>query len=161
MSEDSLGSLIASVDARLARGESYRNILDEVLRSFEASVGTIHRWNPVTHLLELQEQIGLPDVVRAQVERIPLGKGMAGIAAERRAPVQVCNLQTDDSGVVRPAARETRVEGSIATPMLVGGELRGVLGIAKPIPYEFDSHETDCLEAIATRLGQSFVRAST
>jgi hypothetical protein len=40
----------------------------------------------------------------------------------------MCNLQIDDSGVARPAAKETKVEGSIAVPMLLEGKLYGTLG---------------------------------
>lgn len=71
---------------------------------------------------------------------------MAGIAAERGEPVQVCNLQTDSSGVVRPGARDTKMEGSIAAPMLdSAGALKGTLGVAKPVAYDFTALECDLL----------------
>ena len=54
---------------------------------------------------------------------------------------EICNLQTDDSGVARPAARETKVEGSIAVPMLLNGTLYGTFGIAKPVAYDFTKEE--------------------
>ena len=86
---------------------------------------------------------------------IPVGKGMAGIAAERKQPVQVCNLQTDDSGVARPSAKLTQMEGSLAAPMLVDGDVRGVLGIAKPTAYDFSDAETDLLMAVGALLADS------
>ena len=70
---------------------------------------------------------------------------MAGIAAERKQPVQICNLQTDASGVAKPGAKETKMEGSITVPMLLNGQLRGTLGVAKPIPYEFSDAESGIL----------------
>ena len=76
---------------------------------------------------------------------IPIGKGMAGIAAERMQPVQVCNLQTDASGVAKPGAKDTKMEGSISAPMILDGKLRGTLGAAKPIPYEFSDAESSLL----------------
>src|SRR5690606_9933848 len=85
---------------------------------------------------------------------IPIGKGMAGIAAERRQPVEMCNLQTDDSGVARPAAKETKVEGSIAAPMMLDGKLFGTLGIAKPVPYDFTQEENEAL----MRIGEAISR---
>ena len=96
--------------------------------------------------LELAAHRGLPEVVVPKIKTIPIGKGMAGIAAERREPVQVCNLQTDTSGVVRPGARDTKMEGSIAAPMIgTDGVLKGTLGIAKPVPYDFTPDECDLL----------------
>ena len=85
---------------------------------------------------------------------IPIGKGMAGIAAERREPVQVCNLQTDASGVVREGAKMTRMEGSLAVPMLDGKRLCGVLGVAKPVEYEFTAAQTEALMAVGQVLAK-------
>src|SRR5207237_4288740 len=77
------------------------SILDDLLGHFKCSTGTIHLLAE-SGFLELAAQRGLPDVVVSKIATIPVGKGMAGIAEERREPVQVCNLQTDTSGVVRP-----------------------------------------------------------
>jgi signal transduction protein with GAF and PtsI domain len=130
-------------------------VLDRALDHFDCSVGTIHDLDPATGLLRLRAQRGIPDVLMPRLQRIPIGKGMAGIAAERREPVQVCNLQTDASGVAKPAAKETRMEGSIAAPMLLGEQLRGVLGVAKPTPYEFTAEETALLMEAARVIGQA------
>jgi signal transduction protein with GAF and PtsI domain len=129
-------------------------VLDRLLAHFGCAVGTIHRLDPGSGLLQLQAQRGLPDMLRPRVDRIPLGKGMAGLAAERRQPVQVCNLQTDTSGVAKPAAKETRMEGSIALPILDGDALRGVLGVAKPTAYEFTAAETALLQEGANIVGK-------
>jgi L-methionine (R)-S-oxide reductase len=88
------------------------------------------------------------------VGTVPIGKGIAGLAAERREPIALCNLQTDNSGQARPAAKSTGMEGSLAVPMLVGGELRGVLGVAKACEYDWSSGEKELLLAIAVRLGE-------
>jgi len=41
------------------------------------------------------------------VERVPIGKGMAGLAAERNEPVSTCNIQSDNSGNVNAGAKQT------------------------------------------------------
>jgi L-methionine (R)-S-oxide reductase len=84
---------------------------------------------------------------------VPIGKGIAGLAAERREPIALCNLQTDASGQARPAAKSTGMEGSLAVPMLVNDELRGVLGVAKACEYDWSAEEKALLLALATRLG--------
>ena len=131
-------------------------LLDEVLAAFDCPTGTIHALEPGDGLLHLKAYQGIPEFLLPKMTTIPIGKGMAGIAAERKEPVQMCNLQTDESGVARPAARETKVEGSIAVPLLLNGQLHGTLGVAKPVPYEFTDEETDALmrigEAISKRI---------
>ena len=143
----------STIDALLAgRGptsEVLQETLEIVLAAFECATGTIHLLNRDTQLLELAAQRGIPDSIMNQVREIPIGKGMAGLAAQRLEPVQVCNLQKDSSGDVRPGARPTKMEGSIALPMLLGDELRGTIGVAKPVVYEFTAEEIAALEGIA------------
>jgi GAF domain-containing protein len=84
------------------------------------------------------------DVIRV----IPVGKGMAGLAVERRAPVTACNLQTDTSGDVRPGARATGLAGSLVVPMLRGPEPAGALGIANRAERTFSEAEVTLLLAV-------------
>jgi signal transduction protein with GAF and PtsI domain len=104
-------------------------------------------------MLKLRAHRGLPEALLARVQLIPIGKGMAGLAAERREPVQVCNLQTDTSGAAKPAAKETGMEGSLAVPMLLDERVRGVLGVAKPVACEFSEAEIVALLQIASVVG--------
>lgn len=141
--------LLATVEELLAwSSEPWPRLLQRVLDHFDCPVGTIHLLDAADGLLHLKAQRGLPPPVLEKVQVIPIGKGMAGIAAERRQPVQVCNLQTDASGVARPGAKQTQMEGSLAAPMLDGERLAGVFGIAKPIAYDFTPAEQDLLLAV-------------
>lgn len=107
-------------------------VLRACVRGFGAELGTLHLWDERARVLRLGAEHALPPPVREKILEIPLGKGMAGLAAERREPVSVCNLQQDTSGVARPGAKATGMEGSVALPLLdERGALRGVLGIAQ------------------------------
>jgi putative methionine-R-sulfoxide reductase with GAF domain len=114
--------------------------LEEILRRFDAETGTIHLLEG--RVLVLRAHVGLPPHIAAIVERVPVGKGMAGAAAERNAPVASCDLQTDGSGDVRPAARDTGVNGAIVVPMRdAAGRVRGTLGIGVHRPYVYRDEE--------------------
>jgi signal transduction protein with GAF and PtsI domain len=137
---------------------SVRHVLDLALRriveGMSCTTGTLHDYDPDAKVLNLLAQKGIPEAILDRVTRIPVGKGMAGLAAERREPVQVCNLQTDESGVVRPGAKQTRMEGAIACPMLFQGRLAGTLGVAKPEEYEFGAEERKVLAELGERIGR-------
>ncbi|MCA8978187.1 MAG: GAF domain-containing protein [Planctomycetes bacterium] len=137
-----------------ADGPAWARLLAELLAHFDCALGTLHLLDDGDGLLHLTADTGLPPVVRDKVTTVPIGKGMAGIAAERRQPVQVCNLQTDASGVVRPGAKDTKMEGSIAVPILDGDRVRGVLGVAKTVAYDFTDEETALLLAVAARIAR-------
>jgi signal transduction protein with GAF and PtsI domain len=151
MSLSNIEIVLASENSSQAKFEL---TLQCILDHFQCSVGTIHILEQQSRTLVLRAAKGVPDVVLGRVRSIPVGKGMAGLAAERRQPVQVCNLQTDQSGAVKPLARETKVEGAIAVPMLAGECLRGVLGVAKATSYEFDQTEIVLLLRIGSLVAQ-------
>jgi L-methionine (R)-S-oxide reductase len=69
--------------------------------------------------------------VIAIVERVPHGKGMAGLAYEQNEPISTCNIQTDDTGRVRPNAKLVGAQAGVALPIRdAGGSVRAVVGIA-------------------------------
>src|SRR5438045_3559758 len=92
--------------------------LHQILADFDCQTGTIHVLDADSGMLQLRAQHGLPEALLAKVSTIPVGKGMAGIAAERKEPVQVCNLQTDATGVAKAGAKLTQMAGSITVPIL-------------------------------------------
>lgn len=140
----------------------WQQLLANVAAAFDCSTGTIHVFEKETKLLKLRAQQGIPPFLLPKIAEIPVGKGIAGIAAERRQPVEMCNLQTDASGVARPSAKETKVEGSIAVPMLLEGELYGTLGVAKPVPYDFTEEEKKHLLKIGEEMSRYLqAKAST
>ncbi|MFN6484330.1 MULTISPECIES: GAF domain-containing protein [unclassified Nostoc] len=135
----------------------WNRMLTEILAAFDCSTGTIHTLDRDSQLLHLKAYQGIPEFLLPKMTVIPIGKGMAGVAAERKQPVQICNLQTDESDVARPSAKETKVEGSIAVPLMLNGRLYGTLGIAKPISYEFTPEEEETLMEIGEVISRKIV----
>ena len=126
-------------------------VLAAAIRHFGCQAGTVHFLRD--GVLQLVAHEGIPPHIAQIAATVPIGKGIAGLAAQRREPITICNLQTDTSGQARPAAKSTGMEGSLAVPMLVGDDLRGVLGIAKATAHDWTSAEQTLLLAIASRLG--------
>ena len=131
-----------------------QGVLDESIRAFGCQAGTVHWLDVQSGMLKLAASRNIPEAITQIIATVPIGKGIAGLAAEKREPISLCNLQTDTSGQARPAAKTTGMEGALAVPMLTGGELRGVLGVAKIAAYEWSDAEKSQLLAIAARLGE-------
>ncbi len=136
----------------------WQTVLAEVLQKFSCVTGTIHRTDVATGLLCLLAHQGIPPFVLDKINTIPFGKGIAGCAAERQEPVQLCNLQIDASGVAKPAARQTNVQGALAVPILADGKVLGVLGIGKMQPYDFTAEEIAAVQAIAKLIATRFTQ---
>lgn len=136
---------------------NWQQVLTDVIACFDCTTGTLHFLEKNTTLLKLETQVGIPDFLISKLSEIPVGKGMAGIAAERREPVEMCNLQTNNTGVARPSAKETKVEGSIVVPLLLNNTVYGTLGIAKPVPYDFTEEEKNDLLKIGKAMSAFIV----
>ena len=136
--------------------EKIYNGINLVYEEFNASNCTFHKVDEDGLFLSLIGQIGLPEKIAAVAVKIPVGKGMAGICAEKKEPVTMCNLQTDNSGVARPAAKETRVEGAVVVPLLNDSqEVIATIGIGKSEEYEYSEEELNCLGECARILMDS------
>lgn len=132
---------------------NHSETLSSILAQFDCQTGTLHAIDPATQRLALLAQQGIPDFLLDKIDQIPIGKGVAGCAAQRGEPVQMCNLQTDTSGVARPDAKHTKVEGALAVPIFaVDRSVIGVLGIGKMKPYEFTAEQIREVEAVAQSL---------
>ncbi len=120
---------------------SLQEVLRLTMEHFHADTGTIHLLEPDGVLHLKAASAGIPEPVLKAVELVPIGKGMAGLAAQRKEPVSVCNLQTDASGDARPGAKATGMEGALVVPVIQGNEAVGALGIANRAPRTFSPEE--------------------
>lgn len=139
-------ALLERLGALAQASDAFDRALALVLAHFRAESGTIHVLVD-GHLHLRAHSAGMPPPVLELIRVIPVGKGMAGLAVERRAPVTACNLQTDKSGDVRPGARATGLAGSLVVPMLREAEPVGALGIANRSERTFSEAEVTLLLA--------------
>ncbi len=128
-------------------------MLAETIAALQAESGSLHLLGEdgVMHLTVAQ---GLPEPVLNLVRIVPIGKGMAGLAAERKVPITACNIQTDATGSVKPGARATGMEGAIVVPVLHGAEALGALGVANRSERTFTEEETALLMAVGRAIGE-------
>jgi L-methionine (R)-S-oxide reductase len=127
--------------------------LKGILTGVSAVSGTVHRYVPEKDGLQLAAAVNIPPPVQQIVDWVPNGKGMAGLALLRRAPVQTCNLQEDPSGNVKPGAKAVNAQAAIAIPVFSDeGAVRAVVGIAFQEEREFSSEDIDDLTQLASTM---------
>jgi L-methionine (R)-S-oxide reductase len=116
--------------------------LKNVLAELNAISGTVHIHE--NGGLRLAAAVNIPPPVQQIVQWVPNGKGMAGLALQRREPVQTCNLQEDSSGNVKPGAQAVNAQAAIAIPVQNdAGEVLGVVGIAFQEEREFTAADLE------------------
>lgn len=135
--------------------------LAAIVHQLGADSGTIHFVGADGMLHLAAATPGLPEAVLQLIRVIPVGKGMAGLAVERRKPVDACNIQTDQSGDVRPGARATGLAGAIVVPIFRDQDVVGSLGVANRSARTFSDDEIAKLlaagRAIAVRHAEATV----
>jgi serine phosphatase RsbU (regulator of sigma subunit)/anti-sigma regulatory factor (Ser/Thr protein kinase) len=91
--------------------------------------------------------------------RLPIGRGFAGRIAATGAPVVIPDLDRSPVTVVNPLMREKRVRSLLGVPLIVEGELIGVLHIGSLTQREFTEADVDLLQLVADRVALSIERS--
>lgn len=130
---------------------SVQEWLAAYIQAHGAVAGTVHSLSPDDpDLLQMAASVNIPPKVVEITRRIPRGKGMAGLALQRDAPVQTCNLQDDSSGDVRPGAKAVAAQAAVALPVHdATGAVRAVVGIAFMGERELPAEELSTLSEAA------------
>jgi len=101
-----------------------------------------------TDELVARAALGIEEEVEQGI-RIPVGGGFAGrIAAEKR-PVVLDDV--DHAHVLNPILREKGIKSMLGVPLVVEGDVRGVLHIGSLVYRDFEENEVELLQLVADR----------
>jgi putative methionine-R-sulfoxide reductase with GAF domain len=92
---------------------------------------------------------GIEEEVHQSVQ-VPVGKGFAGRVAAERRPVILQNV--DSTNVVNPLLVQRGLRSLLGVPMLVGGDLLGVLHVGTLTGRRFSDDDVDFLRLAADRM---------
>lgn len=116
------------------------------LRDQGAMAGTIHTVDHAGDRLRLCAAINIPPPIQDIVREVPRGKGMAGLALARRAPVYTSAVGTCQTGVVRPRGRSVTSGAAVTLPVADAEDrIRAVVGVGYAEPRDIDDGLLDAL----------------
>jgi L-methionine (R)-S-oxide reductase len=111
------------------KNQAQQDWLELLIARLDGVAGTVHVQRAED--LYLTAAHNIPPPVITIVAHVPRGKGMAGLAQVRKAPVQTCNLQADETGNIKPGAKAVNAQAAVALPVFdEAGAVRAVVGIA-------------------------------
>jgi serine phosphatase RsbU (regulator of sigma subunit)/anti-sigma regulatory factor (Ser/Thr protein kinase) len=91
--------------------------------------------------------------------RLPIGRGFAGRIAFTREPLVIEDLEQSTVQPVNPLFREKGVRALLGVPLLVEGEVIGVLHVGSLAPREFHEADVELLQLVADRVALSIERS--
>jgi PAS domain S-box-containing protein/putative nucleotidyltransferase with HDIG domain len=149
-------AILGSLDLRV----TYRVILDEILTQLKIDAASILSFNPNTHFLEYAAGKGFRTNA-IEKSRVPLGKGLAGLAAKDRRVWHTPDLSTVGPDLVHGDL--WKKEGFVsyyAVPLIAKGKLLGVLEIFHRTPHKGNTQWINFLETLAGQLAIAIDSAS-
>jgi signal transduction histidine kinase len=150
-SEERVRRLQSVTDAALAHlrlDELLGALLERTREILEVDTCAILLLDEETNELVARAALGIEEEVEQGV-RIPVGAGFAGrIAAEKR-PVLLDDV--DHAHVLNPILREKGIKTMLGVPLIVEGEVQGVLHVGSLVPRSFEEEEVELLQLVADR----------
>jgi GAF domain-containing protein len=125
-------------------------LLDRVQEVLSVDTVAILLYDQETHQLVARAAKGIEEEVEQGV-RIPVGRGFAGrIAAER---VAIFIADVDHADIMNPILREKGIRSLLGVPLIVEGDLIGVLHVGSLKPRIFGPRDLSVLGARARAHG--------
>jgi hypothetical protein len=135
------------------KNQAQQDWLESFIAKQEAVAGTVHVQRGQD--LYLTAAFNIPPPVVAVVTHVARGKGMAGVAQVKKAPVQTCNLQTDKTGNIKPGAKAVNAQAAVALPVFDhASAVRAVVGLAWTGERELGPEAEQVLMELAASLPQ-------
>ena len=143
-----LQSVTDAALAHLRLDELLAALLERTREILDVDTCAILLLDEETNELVARAALGIEEEVEQGV-RVPVGGGFAGrIAAEKR-PVILDDV--DHAHVLNPLLREKGIKSMLGVPLVVEGEVQGVLHVGSLAPRAFSEDEVELLQLVGDR----------
>jgi signal transduction histidine kinase len=158
-SHDQLHRLQAVTDIALAHLE-LEELLDQLLvrvrDALMADTCAILMLDQETQELVARAAVGIEEEVEQGV-RIPVGAGFAGRVAASKAPVILPDV--DHADVLNPILREKGIKSLLGVPLLVSGDVLGVMHVGSLTHRDFGASDVELLQLVGDRVALAIEHA--
>jgi anti-sigma regulatory factor (Ser/Thr protein kinase)/putative methionine-R-sulfoxide reductase with GAF domain len=131
-------------------------LLERVRQVLDVDTIAILLLDPEADQLVARAARGIEEEVEQGVT-IPVGRGFAGRIAAARVPIAIAEV--DHADILNPILREKGIRSLLGVPMIVEGDLIGVLHVGSLKPRIFDERDAAVLQLAAARAAPVIERA--
>ena len=143
-----LQSVTDAALAHLRLDELLGALLERTQQILDVDTCAILLLDEATNELVARAALGIEEEVEQGV-RVPVGTGFAGRIAAEKLPVVLDRV--DHAHVLNPLLREKGVKSMLGVPLVVEGEVRGVLHVGSLRSRAFHDDEVELLQLVADR----------
>src|SRR4051794_8973234 len=134
--------------AHLTLDDLLVELLDRIAEILNADTAAILLLDDAAGVVVARAAKGIEEEVE-QAVRIPVGRGFAGRVAAERRPIVIPDV--DHADVLNPILREKGIRSLMGVPLLVEGQVLGVLHVGSLTPRDFTARDRDLLQLAADR----------
>ncbi|MBC7248066.1 MAG: GAF domain-containing protein [Actinobacteria bacterium] len=154
---EALYTLSSELMEKVDLGETLHYLLAAIADLIHADLGSIWLLDRNTGKLKLQDFI-VPEQGPKEGGELAVGEGFVGrVALERKPVILDRSRRENDAGICEPALEET--QSVIATPILMGGELMGVLCFAAGRQRAFHQQDLQMLATLSNLAASAIARS--
>jgi signal transduction histidine kinase len=143
-----LQSVTDAALAHLQLDQLLEALLDRTRQLLDVDTCAILLLDEETDELVARAALGIEEEVEAGV-RIPVGRGFAGRIAAQKEPLVLDDV--DHGDVLNPILHEKGLKSMLGVPLIVEGDVLGVLHVGSLVFRDFQADEVELLQLVADR----------
>jgi serine phosphatase RsbU (regulator of sigma subunit)/anti-sigma regulatory factor (Ser/Thr protein kinase) len=144
-----IGFVSDNAIAHLEGQDMLDEVLDRVRQVLHVDTAVVLLLEPGSRELVATAALGIETEVRQGV-RVPVGRGFAGSIAASKKPLVLDRV--DETTVVNQLLWEKGIRTLLGVPLLVGGDLLGILHVGTFLPHKFTDDDIELLQLAAARI---------
>jgi signal transduction histidine kinase len=154
---ETLYELSSTLMDKVDLSETLHRLLSSTASFFQTDICSVRLLDPKSGMLVLEASGAPPEELDEQID-IAVGEGFIGWVAREKQPILINDISRDLRFADFPQARKN-VSSALAAPIMVGGELMGVLTFASTQPRVFTSEDLQMLVTISNLAASIIARA--
>ena len=148
-----LGDVTQAVNSSIDVETVLATIVAKAVQLSGTQAGSIYVFDDAAKVFRLRATYGMDDTLIAEIKdrHMHIGDTAIGIAAARRIPIQIPDVQSDPSSPVLDVIVRAGFRAWLTVPLLGTDRIVGALVIRRKAPGEFPKHIVDLLQTFAAQ----------
>jgi signal transduction histidine kinase len=148
-----LGEVSQAVNSTVNLETVLTTIVAKATQLSNTEAGAIYVFHDAVQEFRLRATYGMDDRIVDEIRErhIRIGETAIGVAAERRMPVQIPDIQNDPSSLVLDVIVRAGFRAWLTVPLLGADRVVGALVVRRKAPGEFPKHTVDLLQTFAAQ----------
>jgi signal transduction histidine kinase len=148
-----LGEVSQAVNSTVNLETVLTTIVAKATQLSNTEAGAIYVFHDAVQEFRLRATYGMDDRIVDEIRErhIRIGETAIGVAAERRMPVQIPDIQNDPSSLVLDVIVRAGFRALLVVPLLGADRIVGALVVRRKQPGEFPKHTVDLLQTFAAQ----------